>query len=142
MHPPPPPYSTPTSAPRKSFSSLPAHILLKIIADVFPTESDTAHLLRPGANPYDPRLYEPTNPEEQRKVLFWLSTSLRLVNRQLYAACMYILRSTYLQAYQSLIRPPYTSDPFPLSDPSSSSSSNTNGHDPTSSPTPPATAQR
>ena len=30
-------------------------------------------------------------------------------------ACMYILRSTYLPVYQSLIRAPYTSDPFPVS---------------------------
>ncbi|KAJ3896615.1 hypothetical protein GG344DRAFT_85070 [Lentinula edodes] len=29
-----------------------------------------------------------------------------------YEACMHILRSTYLPAYESLIRPPYTSDPF------------------------------
>ena len=26
---------------------------------------------------------------------------------------MHVLRSTYLPAYQSLIRPPYTTDPFP-----------------------------
>jgi len=30
-------------------------------------------------------------------------------------ACMHILRSTYLPVYQSLIRAPYTSDPFPAS---------------------------
>ena len=35
-------------------------------------------------------------------------------------ACMHVLRSTYLPAYDSLIRPPYTSDPFPLSLPGSS----------------------
>ena len=28
---------------------------------------------------------------------------------------MHVLRSTYLPSYTSLIRPPYTSDPFPLS---------------------------
>lgn len=28
---------------------------------------------------------------------------------------MHVLRSTYLPSYASLIRPPYTSDPFPLS---------------------------
>ncbi|KAH9019524.1 hypothetical protein EDB84DRAFT_1516876, partial [Lactarius hengduanensis] len=28
---------------------------------------------------------------------------------------MHVLRSTYLPSYVSLIRPPYTSDPFPLS---------------------------
>lgn len=35
-------------------------------------------------------------------------------------ACMHVLRSTYLPAYGSLIRVPYTSDPFPLSSSSSS----------------------
>jgi hypothetical protein len=33
---------------------------------------------------------------------------------------MHVLRSTYLPAYASLIRPPYTSDPFPLSSSTSS----------------------
>ncbi|KAI6030019.1 hypothetical protein EDC04DRAFT_2898672 [Pisolithus marmoratus] len=28
-------------------------------------------------------------------------------------ACVHILRSTYLPAYSPLIRPPYSSDPFP-----------------------------
>lgn len=32
-------------------------------------------------------------------------------------ACMHVLRSTYLPAYGSQIRPPYTSDPFPHSAP-------------------------
>ncbi len=32
-----------------------------------------------------------------------------------FIACMHILRSTYLPAYDSLIRAPYTSDPFPSS---------------------------
>ena len=31
---------------------------------------------------------------------------------------MHVLRSTYLQAYASLVRPPYSSDPFPLQSPS------------------------
>lgn len=35
-------------------------------------------------------------------------------------ACMHVLRSTYLPAYGSLIRAPYTSDPFPLSSSTSS----------------------
>lgn len=34
---------------------------------------------------------------------------------------MHVLRSTYLPAYQSLIRSPYTSDPFPTASPSPSS---------------------
>ncbi len=31
------------------------------------------------------------------------------------AACMHVLRSTYLPAYTSMIKAPYSSDPFPLS---------------------------
>ena len=38
-------------------------------------------------------------------------------------ACMHVLRSTYLPSYASLIRPPYTSDPFPLSAAPSATSS-------------------
>lgn len=34
---------------------------------------------------------------------------------------MHVLRSTYLPAYMSLVRQPYTSDPFPLTAPTSSS---------------------
>lgn len=34
---------------------------------------------------------------------------------------MHILRSTYLPAYLSMVKQPYTSDPFPLSSPSQSS---------------------
>ncbi|KAJ7074679.1 hypothetical protein C8F01DRAFT_1101457 [Mycena amicta] len=52
--------------------------------------------------------------ERQRKTLYWMAVSLRLVNRALYVACMHVLRSTYLPAYDSLIRSPYSSDPFPL----------------------------
>ncbi|EKM52857.1 uncharacterized protein PHACADRAFT_261513 [Phanerochaete carnosa HHB-10118-sp] len=33
---------------------------------------------------------------------------------------MHVLRSTYLQAYASLVHPPYSSDPFPLQSPSPS----------------------
>ena len=41
----------------------------------------------------------PAPPERQRKTLYWLATSLRLVCRSLYTACMHVLRSTYLPAY-------------------------------------------
>ncbi|KIJ64351.1 hypothetical protein HYDPIDRAFT_112349 [Hydnomerulius pinastri MD-312] len=61
--------------------------------------------------------------ERQRKTLYWLSLQLRLVNRSFYIACMHVLRSTYLPAYNSFIRPPYTSDPFPLSSSSTSTGS-------------------
>jgi len=53
--------------------------------------------------------------ERQRKTLYWLAHRLRLVNKPFYFACMHVLRSAYLPAYSSLIRAPYTSDPFPLS---------------------------
>ncbi|KDQ16432.1 hypothetical protein BOTBODRAFT_172963 [Botryobasidium botryosum FD-172 SS1] len=48
-----------------------------------------------------------------RQSLYWLATSLRLVSRSVWIACMHILRSTYLPLYASYIKPPYTSDPFP-----------------------------
>lgn len=37
-------------------------------------------------------------------------------------ACMHVLRSSYLPLYASLIQPPYTTDPFPASTPTSASS--------------------
>ncbi|KDR78160.1 hypothetical protein GALMADRAFT_1304183 [Galerina marginata CBS 339.88] len=130
MFPPPPPYlsssptpSTPThpSLPRRTLTSLPPHILLQIIHHTFPP------ILAPNPLPSyqnaQLQLYQDTMPEKQRKTLFWLSTHLRLVSRQMYTACMHVLRSTYLPAYQQLIRPPYTSDPFPLGVPTSSNSS-------------------
>jgi len=58
--------------------------------------------------------------QRQRKTLYWLSHQLRLANRSFYIACMHVLRSTYLPAYESLIRAPYSSDPFPLSSSTSS----------------------
>lgn len=61
--------------------------------------------------------------ERQRKTLYWLTYHLRLVNRAFYIACMHVLRSSYLPAYSSLIRAPYTSDPFPMSSSTSSTDS-------------------
>ncbi|KAJ3778573.1 hypothetical protein FB446DRAFT_440211 [Lentinula raphanica] len=86
---------------KPSFSSLSSHLLLQIVYYTFPQkdgqfEGDLKAVL-------------------QRRTLHWLQTSLRLVNRHLYIACMHILRSTYLPSYDSLIRPPYSSDPFPSS---------------------------
>ncbi|RDX46066.1 hypothetical protein OH76DRAFT_909171 [Lentinus brumalis] len=86
----PPPFPTQSRAP-PTLSTLPPHILLRIVYETFS----------------DGRV------EKQRKVLYWLTMSLRLVNRSVYIACMHVLRSTYLPAYASLIRSPYTSDPFP-----------------------------
>ncbi|KAJ3936580.1 MAG: hypothetical protein NXY57DRAFT_957154 [Lentinula lateritia] len=96
--------NNPYHSARKSkpmFSSLPSHLLLQIVYCTFPWkdgqfEGDVKEVL-------------------QRRTLYWLETSLRFVNRDLYIACMHILRSTYLPSYDSLIRPPYSSDPFPSS---------------------------
>ncbi|KAF9535283.1 hypothetical protein CPB83DRAFT_841511 [Crepidotus variabilis] len=115
MLPPPPPYlsqsttnhTLPAPLPilstsgKPTLASLPAHILLQIIYNTFPLSDSPQH---------------DTIPLLQRRVLFWLSTSLRLTSRQLYTASMHVLRSTYLESYQSLIRPPYTTDPFPLAE--------------------------
>ena len=104
FNPPPDYYSHPSPSSSSSSSShnlstLPPHILLQILHRTFPQSS---------------RIPDQGTPELQRKTLYWLSTSLRLVNRALYTACMHILRSTYLRAYQALLKPPYSSDPFPI----------------------------
>ncbi|RDB23540.1 hypothetical protein Hypma_009264 [Hypsizygus marmoreus] len=106
MQPPPPYFSSPgpppfpgsSSRPRATLTTLPSHILLQIVYATFP-QTDSA---------------DQDKVERQRKTLYWLSVSLRLVNRVLYVACMHVLRSTHLPAYDRLIRPPYSSDPFPL----------------------------
>ncbi|KAH7924397.1 hypothetical protein BV22DRAFT_1195936 [Leucogyrophana mollusca] len=120
MHPvPPPPYvaAGPLAPPPfphlprqiLRLTELPQHLLLKIVYMTFPQTSgiDEGRI------------------ERQRKTLYWLSLSLRLVNRAFYTACMHVLRSTYLPAYDTLIRPPYTSDPFPLTAASDSTSTST-----------------
>ncbi|EMD35206.1 hypothetical protein CERSUDRAFT_116675 [Gelatoporia subvermispora B] len=107
MLPPPPPYAdsgpvSPPPFPSQAFREAPAlgtlspHILLRIVYEVFPQG----------------------RPQGQRKMLYWMSSSLRLVNRAFFIACMHVLRSTFLPAYTGLIRPPYSSDPFPLMSPS------------------------
>ncbi|KAF8955809.1 hypothetical protein BDZ97DRAFT_1739587 [Flammula alnicola] len=105
--------SNPNSKPTLTYLS--PHILLQIIHTVLHGKPQL-----PTYNPhdrYDAAYYEETKPERQRKILFWLSTSLRLVSRQLYIASMHELRSTYLPAYQAMIRPGYSSDPFPMGTP-------------------------
>ncbi|KAJ6491566.1 hypothetical protein DFH09DRAFT_369645 [Mycena vulgaris] len=92
----PPPF--PHCRPAMTLSTLPSHLLLQIVHMTFPQT--------PG--------FDEGRLERQRKTLYWLSVGLRLVNRALYIACMHVLRSTYLPAYDSLIRAPYSSDPFPL----------------------------
>ncbi|KAJ7291097.1 hypothetical protein C8J57DRAFT_209400 [Mycena rebaudengoi] len=102
---PPPPYTkAPATSAWRTFSALPPHLLLQI---VYATFSDA---------------YDVEDAKEQRKTLYWLSTSLRLVNRLFYTTSMNVLRSIFLPAYDSLIRPPYTSDPFPHTAHASSSS--------------------
>jgi len=126
---PPPPYTAsglvgpPPFPGGRSHHSLAtsSHLLLKIVHMTFPQTSGI----------------DETRHERQRKALYWLSHQLRLVNRSFYIgdrtsyradnqnltyllACMHVLRSTYLPAYGFLIRAPYTSDPFPLSSPTSS----------------------
>lgn len=152
---PPPPYlqgsnrfggSTPTltAGSPLTLTSLPPHILLQIIHYTFPQGIAAAPTpLNSASYGYDTaRLYEDTKPERQRKTLFWLSTSLRLVSRTLYTACMHVLRSTYLPAYQALIRPAYTSDPFPigLPSPNSASASSPPAYETPPSPTAPQTS--
>jgi len=104
---PPPPYFSPNGngpppfphcRPAMTLSTLPPHLLLQIVHMTFPQA--------PG--------FDEGKLERQRKTLYWLAVGLRLVNRALYIACMHVLRSTYLPAYDSLIRSPYSSDPFPL----------------------------
>ncbi|KAF5372968.1 hypothetical protein D9758_001711 [Tetrapyrgos nigripes] len=87
---------------RPSFSTLPPHLLLQIVYSTFPQED--------GKHEGDTKIVR------QRDNLLWLETSLRLVCRKLYIACMHILRSTYLPTYDSLIQAPYSSDPFPSSE--------------------------
>ncbi|KAJ6588497.1 hypothetical protein B0H19DRAFT_1248150 [Mycena capillaripes] len=98
---PPPPYTKantpPPNAAWRTFSALPPHLLLQI---VYATFSDA---------------YDIEDAKEQRKSIYWLAISLRLVNRLFYFTSMNVLRSIYLPAYDSLIRAPYTSDPFPHS---------------------------
>ncbi|KAF5353285.1 hypothetical protein D9756_007921 [Leucocoprinus leucothites] len=124
MNSPPPSYAAATTAIRLSsggssssaptLSTLPSHILLHIVYSTFPQRPSIDH----------------GKIERQRKTLLWLVNSLRLVDRSFYIACMHVLRSTYLPAYQSLIRPPYSSDPFPTTttaptQPSTASSTST-----------------
>ncbi|PBK96423.1 hypothetical protein ARMGADRAFT_988222 [Armillaria gallica] len=100
---PPPPFTPSVTLPKSkpTLGSLPPHLSLQIVYCTFPQ--------RDGKYEGEGKI------ERQRMNLHWLVTSLRLVNKTLYIACMHILRSTYLPAYDSLIRAPYTSDPFPSS---------------------------
>ncbi|KDQ54650.1 hypothetical protein JAAARDRAFT_38329 [Jaapia argillacea MUCL 33604] len=118
--PPPFPSSTPREPPK--LDTLPPHILLQIVWATFPKTAG----------------FDEGKVERQRKTLYWLSIGLRLVNRGFYIACMNVLRSTYLPAYQSLIRPPYSSDPFPFTSQPSSSSPYSSAYVPSSPPNAPS----
>ncbi|KAL1746856.1 hypothetical protein HDZ31DRAFT_72601 [Schizophyllum fasciatum] len=83
---------------KRRITDIPPHLLLDVVYATLP---------------HTPYLDESTV-ERQRRVLYWISMNLRIVNRAFYIACMHVLRSVYLPAYESLVRPPYTSDPFPL----------------------------
>ncbi|KAG6853610.1 hypothetical protein C0991_002834 [Blastosporella zonata] len=95
---PPPPYFPSSSHTTPTLTTLPPHILLNIIYLTFPQ----------SALPDAPKL------ARQRKTLYWLAISLRMVDRTFYVACMHVLRSTFIPAYDALVRAPYSSDPFPL----------------------------
>jgi len=108
--PPPPPYSAsgPSNPPPfphgrnyATLIALPSTLLLRVVHELFPQG----------------------HPEGQRRILYWLTISLRSVNRALYVASMHVLRSAYLPAYNQLVRAPYTSDPFPGPDPDQPESS-------------------
>jgi len=88
----PPPFVHPRKAIK--FSSLPQHILFQIVYTVCP---ETLPFV------------------QHRRRLYWVATYLKLVSRGFYIASMHLLRSAYLPLYSSLIKQPYTSDPFPLS---------------------------
>ncbi|KIY65194.1 hypothetical protein CYLTODRAFT_424547 [Cylindrobasidium torrendii FP15055 ss-10] len=102
-----PVYTTSTAAaPVRKYpprlGDLPSHVLLQIVYDTFPQDD--------GYHDGESKL------ERQKEVLHWLVTSLRLVNRAHYVASMHILRATYHPAYESLVRAPYSSNPFPRRD--------------------------
>ncbi|KIJ25366.1 hypothetical protein M422DRAFT_229848 [Sphaerobolus stellatus SS14] len=93
---PPPPFSQSHYVPK--LDGLPPNILLHIVNTLFPAKVVDATV--------------------HRKTLYWLATSLRLVSRGMYIACMHTLRSAYLSSYAQLIKQPYSSDPFPAIAPS------------------------
>lgn len=99
----PPSFPDAPRPPPPTLATLPPHILLQIIHQLFPQASDV----------------NKGKVERQRETLYYLSDSLRLVNRVFYLASMHVLRSTYLPAYNALIRRPYSSDPFPHTLPNS-----------------------
>lgn len=97
----PPPFHV-SPRPPPTLDTLSPHLLLQMVHMLFPQTSNV----------------NKGKVERQRETLYYLSTSLRLVNKVFYIVSMHVLRSTYLPAYNSLIRRPYSSDPFPQALPS------------------------
>ncbi|KAG9088240.1 hypothetical protein FS749_002336, partial [Ceratobasidium sp. UAMH 11750] len=93
---PPPPFRARQTC--RSLADLPQHVLLQIVYATCPDD---------------------VPPERLRRRLYWVAMYLRLTSRALYTASMHLLRSTYLPLYIDLVKPPYTSDPFPLNAPAS-----------------------
>ncbi|KAF8322806.1 uncharacterized protein EI90DRAFT_3060962 [Cantharellus anzutake] len=56
-----------------------------------------------------------TSSEERRASFYWMCYSLRYTCRDLWIACMHILRSSYLPLYARRVNRPFTTDPFPSS---------------------------
>ncbi|TDL15384.1 hypothetical protein BD410DRAFT_845230 [Rickenella mellea] len=84
----------------RTLSSLPSHILLKIIYETLAPVSAS-------------RMTTEERMSRTTRVMFWMTVSARLVNRGFYLASMHILRSTFLPAYTRHIKSPYSTDPFP-----------------------------
>jgi len=102
----------PRALPWATFKDLPSHIILLIVYTTFPNAS--LSVANGGNLPSTSQRIDPGELIQHRQVLYWLAMSLRLVNRSFYFACMNVLRSVYLPSYRELVRPGYSSDPFPL----------------------------
>ncbi|CAE6518703.1 unnamed protein product [Rhizoctonia solani] len=108
----PPPFQSRRTC--HSLVELPQHVLLQIVYATCPDDIPAERL---------------------RRRLYWVAVYLRLTSRALYIASMHLLRSTYLPLYIELVKPPYTTDPFPFDAPSASHYVPT----PTATPTSPLT---
>ena len=87
----PPPFPGHSAHIKATFSALPPHILLHIIHQTLPQED------LPGAQSAYGQADGESKLERQRKVLYWMSMSLRLVNRSVYVGkWLHYLRSAVL----------------------------------------------
>ncbi|KAG8858924.1 hypothetical protein FRB96_004744 [Tulasnella sp. 330] len=100
--PPAPLFASPSpSSHSKSWQALPKHILLNIIEACIPS-------------------YSPRSPAPHIEAIYWVNRSLRLVSHAMYIASMHYLRTSFLSSYHVSVKPPYTSEPFPLIPPEAS----------------------